>query len=86
MPIDVSEKYFMTRCVALIPAAGTGSRVGDECPKQYMSLLGKPMLAYSIAVLANHPRIAAVFIVISSDDTLFQSFDWDASEVNMQVL
>ena len=76
----------MTRCVALITAAGTGSRVGDERPKQYMSLLGKPMLAYSIAVLANHPRIAAVFVVISSEDNLFQSFDWNVSEVKMQVL
>jgi len=86
MPVDVSGKRFMTRCVALIPAAGTGSRVGHERPKQYMSLLGKPMLAYSIAVLANHPRIAAVFVVISSEDNLFQSFDWNVSEVKMQVL
>lgn len=76
----------MTRCVALIPAAGTGSRVGNERPKQYMSLLGKPMLAYSIAVLANHPRIADVFVVISSEDNLFQSFDWNLSEAKMQVL
>lgn len=86
MPIDVSGKRFMTRCVALIPAAGTGSRVGNERPKQYMSLLGKPMLAYSIAVLANHPRIADVFVVISSEDNLFQSFDWNLSEAKMQVL
>ena len=76
----------MTRCVALIPAAGTGSRLGDERHKQYMSLLGKPMLAYSIAVLANHPRIAAVFVVISSEDNLFQSLDWDVSETKVQVL
>jgi 2-C-methyl-D-erythritol 4-phosphate cytidylyltransferase len=76
----------MTRCVALIPAAGTGSRLGDGCPKQYMKLLGKPMLAYSITVLANHPRIAAVFVVISREDTLFQSLDWDVSEAKVQVL
>ena len=86
MPIDVSGKRFMTRCVALIPAAGTGSRVGDGCPKQYMTLLGKPMLAYSIDILANHPRIAAVYVVISSEDSLFQSFEWDVSGAELPVL
>lgn len=76
----------MTRCVALIPAAGMGSRVGDDRPKQYTTLLDKPMLAYSIEVLANHPRISAVFVVIANEDKLFDSFDWDASGARLQVL
>lgn len=33
----------------VIPAAGTGSRSGSEIPKQYVPLLGRPVLAHSIA-------------------------------------
>ncbi len=74
----------MPRYVALIPAAGTGSRFGNGCPKQYLDLLGKPMLAYSIEVLARHPRIAEVSVVISPEDSWFQRFDWDVQGVKLQ--
>ncbi|UCD68458.1 MAG: 2-C-methyl-D-erythritol 4-phosphate cytidylyltransferase [Betaproteobacteria bacterium] len=74
----------MPRYVALIPAAGTGSRFGNGRPKQYLDLLGKPMLAYSVEALARHPRISTVMVVISPDDTWFQQFDWDVSGVKLQ--
>ena len=74
----------MPRYVALIPAAGTGSRFGDGRPKQYLDLLGKPMLAYSIEVLARHPQISEVSVVISPDDTWFQQFDWEVCGVKLQ--
>jgi 2-C-methyl-D-erythritol 4-phosphate cytidylyltransferase / 2-C-methyl-D-erythritol 2,4-cyclodiphosphate synthase len=37
---------------ALIVAAGRGERAGSEIPKQYMSLLGRPVLAWSVRALA----------------------------------
>lgn len=74
----------MPRYVALIPAAGSGSRFGNDHPKQYMDLLGKPMLAHSIEVLARHPLISAVSVVIASQDTWFQQFDWNFSGVKLQ--
>ena len=74
----------MPRYVALIPAAGAGSRFGDERPKQYMDLLGKPMLAHSIETLARHPRISAVSVVIAPGDSWFQQFDWNAGGVKLQ--
>ena len=74
----------MTRYVALVPAAGTGTRFGSGRPKQYIDLLGKPMLAHSVEVLARHPRISAVAVVISSDDTWFQRFDWEVSGAKLQ--
>lgn len=76
----------MMRCVALIPAAGTGSRIGDACPKQYMALLGKPMLTYSMRVLVSHPRVSAVFVVISHEDDWFQRFDWNVFGSDVQIL
>ena len=52
--------------VALIVAAGTGSRMGGELPKQYRSIGGKAMLAHAVDALAGHPRINAVRIVIGA--------------------
>ena len=42
------------------------------------------MLAHSIEVLAGHPRISAVSVVISSGDRWFQQFDWNVSGVKLQ--
>ena len=74
----------MPRYVALIPAAGAGSRFGDERPKQYMDLMGKPMLAHSIEALSQHPRISAVSVVIAPGDSWFQQFDWNAGGIKLQ--
>jgi 2-C-methyl-D-erythritol 4-phosphate cytidylyltransferase/2-C-methyl-D-erythritol 2,4-cyclodiphosphate synthase len=38
----------MSRCIALIVAAGSGSRVGRSAPKQYTPVAGKPMLRWAV--------------------------------------
>ncbi len=76
----------MTRYIALIPAAGMGSRIGDKCPKQYLSLLGQPMLAYSIDVLARHPRVSMIFVVLAPEDNWFAGFDWKISGAELKFL
>jgi len=58
----------MTGCAALIVAAGRGSRAGGGVPKQYRDLAGAPVLRYSVAALARHPRIAHVRVMIHPDD------------------
>jgi 2-C-methyl-D-erythritol 4-phosphate cytidylyltransferase / 2-C-methyl-D-erythritol 2,4-cyclodiphosphate synthase len=52
------------RIVALIVAAGSGSRTGGEIPKQFRLLRGQPMLRHSYAALSAHPDIEKVFVVI----------------------
>ncbi|MGH6707150.1 MAG: bifunctional 2-C-methyl-D-erythritol 4-phosphate cytidylyltransferase/2-C-methyl-D-erythritol 2,4-cyclodiphosphate synthase [Sphingomicrobium sp.] len=49
---------------ALIVAAGSGSRVGGEMPKQYRLIAGKAVHAHAIDALASHPRIDRVRVVI----------------------
>ncbi|MCA1652815.1 MAG: bifunctional 2-C-methyl-D-erythritol 4-phosphate cytidylyltransferase/2-C-methyl-D-erythritol 2,4-cyclodiphosphate synthase [Sphingomicrobium sp.] len=51
---------------ALIVAAGSGSRMGAEIPKQFRLLAGKPMLRHAVEALIGHPRIGAVRVVIGS--------------------
>ena len=51
---------------ALIVAAGTGSRLGGELPKQFRLLGGKAVLAHAVDALASHSRIDAVRVVIAA--------------------
>ena len=52
--------------VALIVAAGQGTRSGSTLPKQFAPLAGRPMLAWSHAALAAHPAIDRVLVVIGA--------------------
>jgi 2-C-methyl-D-erythritol 4-phosphate cytidylyltransferase / 2-C-methyl-D-erythritol 2,4-cyclodiphosphate synthase len=60
----------MTTTVAVIVAAGRGTRAGGISgpPKQYQQLAGAPVLAHSLRVLAGHPQIDAIETVIHPDD------------------
>lgn len=49
--------------VAVILAGGVGSRVGADRPKQFIEVLGKPVLAYTIDVFQKHPEIDAIEVV-----------------------
>jgi len=61
------------RCWALIPCAGTGSRAGAAGPKQYQPLAGRPMVMHTLAAFAEVPRIDQTLVVVSPQDTFFQS-------------
>ena len=51
---------------ALIVAAGSGSRIGGEVPKQFRLLGSKSVLAHAVDAMASHPRIEAVRVVIGA--------------------
>lgn len=55
-------------CIALIVAAGRGSRAGDGPPKQYRLLGGRPVLSHALWPLCAHPGITEVRVVIHPDD------------------
>jgi 2-C-methyl-D-erythritol 4-phosphate cytidylyltransferase/2-C-methyl-D-erythritol 2,4-cyclodiphosphate synthase len=54
--------------IALIVAAGRGSRFGAAAPKQYVELAGRPVLRHSLETFLKHPQIDAVRVVIHADD------------------
>ncbi|HXP75551.1 MAG TPA: bifunctional 2-C-methyl-D-erythritol 4-phosphate cytidylyltransferase/2-C-methyl-D-erythritol 2,4-cyclodiphosphate synthase [Stellaceae bacterium] len=58
----------MTSCIALVVAAGRGTRLGAPLPKQYLPLAGEPLLRHTLRALASHPRISGVRAVIHPDD------------------
>lgn len=49
--------------IAVILAGGVGSRVGADRPKQFIEVLGKPVLYYTIEVFQKHPEIDAIEVV-----------------------
>jgi len=55
----------MARNVALIVAAGSGSRMGGALPKQFQALSGVPVLRRAVAAFARHPRIDEVRVVVA---------------------
>jgi len=74
------------RYVALIPAAGSGSRMGSAMPKQYAPLAGRPLIEYAVRVLCAHPRIAEVFVVLAPGDAQFSACDWSGCEAKLSPL
>ena len=59
----------MTNIAVLIMAAGTGARFGGNTPKQYAPLLGRRVINWSIDLFQAHPKIGAIYVVTSSEDT-----------------
>lgn len=60
------------RCIALIPAAGAGSRAGSDVPKQYLEVAGKPMIVHTIEAFAAVPAIERIVVVITPEDRCFE--------------
>ena len=59
--------------VAVIAAAGIGKRVGAAIPKQYLTLLGKTIIEYSIQPFLEHPDINQVVVSIAKNDDWFST-------------
>ena len=68
----------MPRYYAIVPAAGSGSRFGAEKPKQYLDLLGRPLIFHTLAALTAHPAIDRVWVVLAPDDPFWPDYDWSA--------
>jgi 2-C-methyl-D-erythritol 4-phosphate cytidylyltransferase len=56
-----------SRNIAIVVAAGSGSRFGGELPKQFMPLCGKPMVAYSLELFEKSDLIDEVILVVHQD-------------------
>lgn len=49
--------------IALIIAAGSGHRMGQDIPKQFISVYDKPILLYTLEGFQRHPLIDAIEVV-----------------------
>lgn len=56
--------------IAIIVAAGRGSRAGEGLPKQYRYVAGRTLLSHALDTVLNHPGIDAVICAIHPDDRI----------------
>jgi 2-C-methyl-D-erythritol 4-phosphate cytidylyltransferase len=57
-----------SRRFALIPAGGTGARIGGSTPKQYLPVAGQPLILYTLAAFLAAPAIDAIVVVVAPGD------------------
>lgn len=59
--------------IAVVPAAGIGSRMGNTLPKQYLTMYAQTVLEHSIERLFQDPRIEHIVVALNPADSHFTS-------------
>jgi 2-C-methyl-D-erythritol 4-phosphate cytidylyltransferase len=60
----------MGRIAAIVPAAGLGTRMGADQPKQFLELDGMPLIIFTLRRLAASPAITDFFISTRAEDVM----------------
>lgn len=61
--------------IALIIAGGSGSRMGQEIPKQFIHIDGCPIIIHTLLAFQKHPDIHAIAVVcLKGWETVLQSY------------
>ncbi len=55
----------------LVPAAGSGTRLGGDIRKQYLELGDRPVLVQTLIRLAMQPQITAIHLIVPEEDVAF---------------
>jgi len=61
----MSSEHQPPQCHALLPTAGSGSRLGGALPKQFQKLAGRPMLAYAIDAFCLTSEIKSIWVGVN---------------------
>ena len=73
----------MTRHYALVPAAGGGSRMGADQPKQYLPLAGRPLIHHALVTLCAVPAIERVVVVLAPDDAHWARLAFESPKLSV---
>lgn len=76
----------MSKFFALIPAAGSGSRMHNELPKQYLPLSNRPMIYHAISALFQNQCITRIFVVLAPNDNEWIKYDWSEFSEKLTTL
>lgn len=49
--------------IALLTAAGTGTRLGQDIPKQFIHVENKPLIIHTMEAFQKHPNVDAIMVV-----------------------
>ncbi len=57
--------------IAIIPAAGSGKRIGTDIPKQFLSIGSKPLVVFTLEAFEQAALIDAVILVVPESEISF---------------
>lgn len=70
--------------IALLTAGGTGNRMGQDIPKQFMCIDNQPVIIYTMQAFQFHPEIDAIAVVcLPGWDVILQAY---ANQYNITKL
>ena len=61
----------LAKVYAVIPAAGTGSRMGNSIKKQYLKLGNLPVLAHTLQVFEHSNSVDGVVLVVGEEEVIW---------------
>ena len=64
---------------AIVPAAGIGTRMLADRPKQYLALEGKTVIEHTLQRLASHPKIMGIVVAVAENDPW-----WPLIDINLE--
>lgn len=62
-------------CWVIVPAAGIGSRMQADRPKQYLPLAGTTVLEYTLQQLLAHPQVSGLVVSLAGHDRYWPTLD-----------
>jgi 2-C-methyl-D-erythritol 4-phosphate cytidylyltransferase len=78
----------MNRIAAILPAAGLGTRMGAETPKQFLELAGTPIVVHTVRRMASCPMITDIIVATRGDvvGSLEASLQGEKFKQNVKVI
>lgn len=61
--------------IAIVPAAGIGSRMQADRPKQYLKILGKTILEHTLNIFLSYEKINQIILPVAENDPYLLSID-----------
>ncbi|MEZ9452896.1 2-C-methyl-D-erythritol 4-phosphate cytidylyltransferase [Vibrio splendidus] len=71
--------------IAVVPAAGVGSRMKADRPKQYLQIHGKTILEHTVEKLLSHPQVSKIVVAVSDDDPYYPELPLNLNPQVMRV-
>lgn len=59
----------------VVPAAGIGSRMQAQCPKQYLTVSNKTILELTLSCFLEHPCLRGVIVALAEHDSWWPQLD-----------
>jgi 2-C-methyl-D-erythritol 4-phosphate cytidylyltransferase len=75
----------MNRVTAVLPAAGLGTRMGADMPKQFLALDGMPLLLFTLRRLAASPLITDFVIATRAEEVDSVTSSLEAQKLSQPV-